>query len=435
MMTQDSIGTVKVSKSGMTYAWLVVLLASFFYCYEYFLRITPSVMTPELMHAFNITAGPLGMLTAAYYYAYTPMQLPVGIMMDNYDTRKVLSFACLMCAIGSYAFAMTNNLWVAGAGRLLIGFGSAFAFVGVLKLATLLLPPRMFGFVSGITTTLGMLGAMFGDIFLNRMVLSQGWKSTIILSAHVGVITTLALYLIIPTFKKEKKNADSSNEPVSSEQVSILKDVIAIFKMPEIWLLGLVGLILYLSLSVMAEMWGPHYLMSAFGMQSQDAADSISLVFAGWAIGAPLFGALSDWMNDRVLFLQIGTLLGGSLIALLIFFPPSVNWEIQASLFLFGIFTSAEILVFALAKECSPIRLAGTALAVTNMIIMVGGIIFQPLVGILLDSQWSGQTENGIQIFTASEYNHALLFLPLTYILAMTCTLFLRKCTVHRVQV
>lgn len=155
------------NKKLQWFPWLVCMLGALFYCYEYYLRIAPSVMTADLMRAFAISAAALGNLTAFYYYAYTPMQLPVGILMDRYGPRRLLVIAVLCCALGSYLFTQTSHIGIAQLGRFLVGFGSAFAFVGVLKLSALWLAPERFAFMSGFATTLGMLGAVIGDISLS----------------------------------------------------------------------------------------------------------------------------------------------------------------------------------------------------------------------------------------------------------------------------
>jgi len=143
--------------------WIICGLGALFYSYEYFLRITPSVMTVELKHFFHIKDGALGSLSAYYYYIYTPMQLAVGLLMDRYGPRRLLTIATLCCVAGSLLFAATPILFVAEMGRFLIGFGSAFAFVGVMKLATIWLPRRYFAMFAGLATSMGMIGAIIGD--------------------------------------------------------------------------------------------------------------------------------------------------------------------------------------------------------------------------------------------------------------------------------
>lgn len=124
--------------------WIICSLAAIFYCYEYLLRIAPSVMVPELMQAFRANATELGILSAFFYFVYTPMQIVVGLLSDLYGPRRILTIAIITCAIGSYLFSTANILLAAAIGRSLIGFGSAFAFVCILKLAAIWLPQRFF---------------------------------------------------------------------------------------------------------------------------------------------------------------------------------------------------------------------------------------------------------------------------------------------------
>src|SRR3990167_10224294 len=130
----------KYNKKVHLFGVLICIVGAVFYSYEYFLRISPSVMEDALRYHFALRATSFGILSAFYYYAYVPMQLPVGIMLDRYGPRLLLTIACGACVLGTFLFTLTTNFYTAATGRLFIGFGSAFAYVGVLKLATIWLP-------------------------------------------------------------------------------------------------------------------------------------------------------------------------------------------------------------------------------------------------------------------------------------------------------
>jgi fucose permease len=91
------------------YPWLICGIAMLFYCFNYFLRVSPSVMQNELSQAFHITATQFGGLAAFYYYAYTPMQLPAGMLYDKFGVRFVLCFACFLAAVGLAIFISADN--------------------------------------------------------------------------------------------------------------------------------------------------------------------------------------------------------------------------------------------------------------------------------------------------------------------------------------
>src|SRR6476660_5353350 len=117
--------------------WFICTLGMLFYCYNYFLRVSPSVMQNDLMQSLHINAYQFGTLAAFYYYAYTPMQVPVGMIYDRYGVRVVQFFACITAVLGVSIFISADTLWTASVGRLLIGLGTAFAYIGVLKLASI----------------------------------------------------------------------------------------------------------------------------------------------------------------------------------------------------------------------------------------------------------------------------------------------------------
>jgi MFS family permease len=406
--------------------WIICSLAALFYCYEYLLRIAPSVMMQDLMQAYHINATVFGNLAAFYYYAYTPMQLPVGVLMDRYGPRRLLTFACLSCAIGSYLFAHAFHIGIAQIGRFLVGFGSAFAFVGVLKLATIWLPPQRFAMIAGLTTSLGMVGGMVGDIYLTALVNQIGWRATVSLSAGAGIVLAIIMYIVIrdnvnerdSSIKKEKRSVDFKE---------IFVGALQIFKKPQIWLCGVVGCFLYLSLTAFAELWGIPYLKAAHGLSSQQAAVSISMVFLGWTFGGPLTGWISDTMGRRLLPVIIGSIGGGLTIAALLYLPFLSLFGINLLLFLFGLFASAEVIVFAIARESCPANLAASALAIVNMMIMLGGVLFQPLTGYFLDLSWTGGMVDGVRNYTLFSYRIALLTLPIAFVLAALLAFFMRE--------
>ena len=154
-----AIGVNLFNRRRILLGSLICLIGAFFYCYEFVLRIIPGALQSELSAAFgNISATAFGQLSAMYYFAYSPMQMPVGMLMDRFGPRRLLTIACLLCTLGSFLFTYSSSLNIAGSGRFLVGFCSSFGFVGVLSLALNWLPRRYFSLVAGLITTLGMLG-------------------------------------------------------------------------------------------------------------------------------------------------------------------------------------------------------------------------------------------------------------------------------------
>lgn len=407
----------------MSLPWVMCGLAAIYYCYEYFLRISPSVMTPELMRAYKLDGAGVGNLSAFYYHAYVPMQIVVGLLMDRYGPRRLLTVACLLCAIGIYLFACCTQLGIAQIGRFMVGFGSAFAFVGAIKLATIWLPPNRFALLSGIIMCLGMIGAMTGDFLLRTMVDAIGWKTACYGSAFFGAILSVILWSFI-------RDRNPANTLLHHEILSfkvLLINLWVILKNHQIWLNGIVGLLLNLVLALFAELWGISYLEQAQGLSRVVAAGANSMVFLGWAIGAPFWGWFSDRIEQRR-----KPIIGAGFMAIiftcaLLYTPNLPAVVIYSLLFGMGFMCSSQILTFAIAHEISSLKITATAIALTNMLVMLGGSIFQPLTGHLLDLFWTGMLNDGAHVYSVTAYHVALSILPFCFLLAIIMTYFLRE--------
>ena len=402
-------------------AWIICGLGALFYCYEYFLRIAPSVMSTELMQTYHLNATQFGNLTAFYYYAYTPMQIVVGVFMDRYGPRLLVTLACLACAVGTYLFACSDILMVAQAGRFLVGFGSAFAFVGALKLATIWLPPERFAMVSGLITALGNVGAMVGDIALTSLVQHQGWRQTSMLSAVAGIGLAVLIVLIVRDSSKKV-----SPHKLLVNFSSVFSGLFQSLRSRQIWLNGLVGGLLYIPTTAFAELWGIPYLEQARGFSQGQSAEIVSMIFLGWVIGCPLVGLLSDILKRRVMPMMVGAVIALAVV-LYIIYTPNLSMHIaMATFLLLGLGACVQVLVFAIGRESSPNHIAGTAIALTNMFVMISGVVFQPVIGKLLDTRWTGAMAHGARVYSPHNFQMAMLVIPGGLIAAIVIMFLIR---------
>ncbi|HHT0592157.1 TPA: MFS transporter [Legionella anisa] len=409
-----------VSRKQLLFGIFICFVGAVFYCYEFILRIIPGVLQTELSIALgHISATTFGQISALYYFAYSPMQMPVGMLMDRFGPRRLLTFACICCTVGSWMFSLTSSMFLVGAGRFLVGFGSSFAFVGVLSLALHWLPRRYFSLVAGLMTTLGMLGLVYGEVKITEWSESIGWEYVLFLIAIVGAGLSVLIFLVV---RDGPEGHQSNKHPLPEFFRNVLKVLMA----PEVWVIGFVGACLYTSLSVFGELWGKTYLEQAHNLTKVEAARTVSAVFLGWAVGAPIAGYLSDHTGRRLLPLVLGAILALICISIVLYWPGLSYVSLNVLLFLYGVFSATEIIVFIMAKECSGAQLSGTVFAATNMIVTLGGVIFQPLVGKLLDTFGDSGIVKGEHIYTVVDYQVALSILPLSLLLVTILAFFIK---------
>lgn len=158
-----------------------------------------------------------------------------------------------------------------------------------------------------------------------------------------------------------------------------------------------------------------------------DAASTISMIFLGWAVGGPLMGVISEKIRLRRLPMTIGSIIAAILIAIVLYVPNLSKLQVASILFIFGLFSSAQIIVFAIGRENSSFELSGTVIALTNLFVMLSGVIFQPIIGVMLDKHWSGTKMQGVHYYNVADFQFALAILPIGLIIACVLTLFLRE--------
>lgn len=400
-------------------AWLIWFFSSLFYFYEFCLQTSPSVMVPELMQAFKVNASALGNLSACYFYAYCIMQIPVGILLDTFGPRRLLTLACLVCATSSYIFAHTDSLLTAEIARFAMGLGSAFSIISSFKLISLWFPHRRFAMLSGLMVTFGMLGAVFGQRPLAHLVENLGWRSSMDSLAIAGFLLTIVLFFVISdgarfeTYKRQHSNDFSWHA---------LKEIL---QRGQTWYTAIYAGLLFAPIAAFGELWGVPYLTETYHLPRTTAASFISLIFIGFAIGSPLMGWLSEKIDKRACLLWGGFI--GALISIVLLLTVHSALAAPFYLFGFGLFASNFMLAFTVAKEVNPEQYTGTAMGFLNTINNLGPSLLQPLIGLALDYKWHGALlADGTRIYSTHDYERAAILIIIDLLLAMLFLFFIK---------
>lgn len=425
-----SLSEKAVSKSGLL-AWAIFLTGILYYCFAYLLRVYPSIMEPQLQAHFSITAGSFGVLTSFYYFAYAPMQLPVGASVDKIGPRRSLLVACMVSLTGATLFAFSDYYALALLGRFLVGFGCAFAYVTALKLITVWLPRRFFATATGAVTGGGMLAAIFTDIFLTHIVQTKGYKSALIFPVIIGFSILALIFLIVRDRPKgvdqslEQKEDEESRSSITFQELG--HHLKLIIKNPQMWIIGCVGALLYLPSSVFLDVWAIPYMESVYHFTPADAAFGFSVMLTGWICSSFATGALSDILGNRRSPLIFASFGAACIAAFIIYVPHIPEMALFMLLFLFGIFCGPHPLCFTLSKENCSTKISGTAISFSNFLIMMGGFIFQPVVGKLLDFFWDDRVSQGVRNYSAGNYMHALSIIPIGLLVAGVLSLLIKE--------
>lgn len=427
-----------IKKKLYLFPWLAWGAGVSFYFLQYLARVTPSVLTTQLAHAFSANAFTLGTLSAFFYYAYVPMQIPAGLLVDRFGSGRLLIISTLTATLGSLAFAYTHNLYLAELSRFLIGFGSAFSFICTIKLISIWFKKKHFGLLTSITQASGVLGAICGVGILSRSIERVHWR--VCLTAIAIAFAALGLIMLVIMIKsrillnKQAKQLQIKLKDQASK-TSILTRLKIVAKNPQTWINALFAATLYAPITIFCEFWGTSYLHNVYSISVEHAATGISFIFLGWIIGAPIMGYISDRIGQRRP-LMIASAFGGLLCLSAILYLPNLSIiYLFTLLFLFGLSNPGVAIAYTLAGEINPGFTAATSIAFVNMASVIFGPLGQPLIGWLLDLHWQGAIINGVHHYSAANYRSSMSILIICLVIACISSFFIKETYCHYVIV
>ena len=403
---------------GACFTWL---LTSLFYSFQFFLRSSPNAMSTTLMDHFSIGIQDLGLFSAMYYIPYSFLQVPVGIALDVWGPKRILRIGTLVCIAGALLFPFSPTFTWALLARFLIGAGAAASFIGSIRMNSLWFSPQYLAFSIGLLSAVGKLGSSMSNKWLPQVLKSgYDWQWVIISLCAVGGALSLFIWMFVKNGPKDVFQGVSHSPSWSM----IGKETLGVLKSPMVWAMGIYGYSMYLVLSVFSDTYSINFLISRLNISKECAGNLSFWVPVGSAIGASLISFLSDYFQQRRLFLSICSCATLAISSLIFYGPALSTFKMGGLLFLLGIASSGQILIFAIVAESFSSRLTGISIGVTNALLMLGGAIHNPLVGHLLTFKSQGNKD---YVYGMSDYRLAFSSLTLCFILASVISFFVKE--------
>lgn len=355
------------STNSRTTAWIVWVIVSVFYAYQYILRVMPNIMLDDIMAQFGISAGIFGQFSGVYYIGYSLMHMPIGIMLDRYGPKKVISSCILLSVAGILPLLFAEHWIYPVAGRLLLGIGSSAAILGVFKIIRMTFDERQFPRMLSLSVTIGLMGAIYGGGPVAYMRELFGYQSVIEIFAVGGLLLAAFTYWIVPDIKAE------GERPVISD----IKEVLSNGRV--VWSCIFAGLMVG-PLEGFADVWGTVFLKQVYGFEGSLASGIPSMIFVGMCFGAPLLSLVADKVGSYLKTIIGAGIVMGVCFASMLMWQLS-SWAISFNFVLVGICCAYQILAIYKASTYVREQVAGLTTAIANMIIMVFGYGFHTAMG------------------------------------------------------
>ena len=392
------------------------------YMLSFFHRVAPAALAQDLAASFQLGAASLGSLAATYFYVYTLMQVPAGVLADTLGPRRILFFGGMVAGAGSLIFGLAPSFERAVVGRTLVGLGVSVTFIAMLKLIAVWYEESRFATLTGLCMLIGNLGSILAGAPLAAATQIASWREIFLAVGLLSLAIGLASYYLVSDGPVAVRR-----QGISVDRTAWLSGLLAVLANRATWpgffvTFGTAG-----AFFSFAGLWAVPYFTQVQGMTRALAANHISVYFLGFAIGSALWGRVSDRIGRRKPLMVLGTLMHSA---------GWLVWLSGASLgagasypfcLTMGILTASMTLAWACAKEVNPPLLSGTATSVVNVGVFLGPAIMQPLVGWLMDRSWDGSMDHGARLYRAADYQQGLWLMAGTALVGCVATLFLRE--------
>jgi len=372
---------------------LFVALALVYSCVS-FHRVTMAVIGDLLAEEFRLGPAELGLLGGILLYCYALVQIPSGVLADNFGPKRTILLSLGLSTAGSVVFAFSQGYAAALVGRILIGAGIGFIYLSAIKILSAWFEEREFGTVLGLLMSLGMLGTLFATTPLALSVKAIGWRNSYLIVAGLTVGLIVLVILRVQNAPKDAKetnpaeaaHTEGTTETFGAKLSGVLSSIWMLMRNRN-YLLLLVFMVAGSSQAGFQTLWAGPFLSRAYGYSLVEVGNVLLWFSIGGVCGAPLWGLLSDRLfKSRKTVLMLTTSIATALWLLPAFAPLSIpKWAVPLLLFGITINWSAIILTHAMIRELFPLKILGIAVGIMNFLTFLCGAMFTQVMGHIVE--------------------------------------------------
>jgi sugar phosphate permease len=392
--------------------WTIFGLLAISYMLVFFHRMVPAAVASDLMAAFGTSAAALGSLAAMYYYVYTAMQIPSGILADTLGPRISVTLGSLVAGGGSIMLGMADTFAAASAGRFLVGLGVSVVFVGLMRSNAIWFSERQYGRISGLTLLLGNLGSILAAAPLVWLLGFFTWREVFIGIGAISILMAVLTWLIVRNGPQElgfpsvrQIEGLPEHTPHGGRIREALRRVFTNRSAwPGFWVnLGVTG-----NMFSFVGLWGVPLLRDVHGLSRAEASGYTTVSLVSFAVGCMAMGWISDHLGLRKPVILVAALVSALAWLALLFLPWAAGWSAYLVYGFLGLAASGFIVTYGAAKEVCEPHSAGMAIALVNTGLFLGAAIMQPAFGWIMDRTWDGTLIEGVREYAWGDYRNAL---------------------------
>ena len=356
------------------------------YVLSYALRAINAVIAPSLVAELGLSNADLGLLSSAYFVSFGALQLPLGVWLDAYGSRRVESALLLVAALGAALFAVSSSLTGLWVGRALIGVGVAACLMAAFKAFRLWFAQDQQARLASWMLVAGTSGALSATVPAQMALPMIGWRGIFWILAALLVLVSAAIFFALRNIEQRHQSPPAARATLAGARDQGSAAYRRIFGDPYFRRLAVLGLINHGMFSAMQSLWAGPWLTTVMGKTPAEAGQvlfalNLVLMLGFLALGWAVPRLLAQGVNvHRMIALGIAGMLLSQLA--LVFAGGAHAWMLWL---LLAAFVPATSLIQSHVGLAFPAALAGRANSAYNMHLFLGAFGAQWGFGVLVD--------------------------------------------------
>ncbi|MDQ0725481.1 nitrate/nitrite transporter [Microbacterium sp. W4I20] len=418
-------------------AWLIWSVGVAAYVLAVTNRTSLGAVGVEAADRFQADASTLALFAVVQLAVYGGMQIPIGVLLDRYGSRPIMTIGMLLMAAGQLTMALSPSVGIAIIARILLGAGDAAIFPAVLRLVATWFPSQRGPLMVQFTGIVGQAGQLIALVPVAALLHATTWTITFGSIAGLGALFAILVALIIRNHPPERDadvtvNTDTGVIRVVTSAIDTGVGIRAAWAHPGTRLAFWSHFTSPFAGTAFILLWGMPFLTAAQGLDTAHAAGIISVyVVAGMVLG-PVIGDLSRRLpNHRSLALVLPAVGVQMLAWIIVLLLPGAAplWLLYVLAVALATGGPASMIAFDHARTHNPSHRLSTATGVTNAGGFIAALIAIFLIGLALDLQGAGTPDT----YTLDAFRIAFLMPIPLWILGVTFILIERKHTRIRI--
>ncbi len=390
----------QVHHIGRRRAWVIWLVGLSVYVLAVFHRTSLGVAGLLAADRFDITASQLATFTVVQLAVYAAMQIPVGVLLDRFGSKKLMLIGLLLMTAGQFWFAFAGSFAAGLTARIMLGAGDAMVFISLLRLVAVWFRVKQAPFITQLTGMAGQAGAIVAATPLAAALSTWGWTRSFGTAAGVGVVLSVALALLV------------TDSPYRGEAVEKIKVRALARTLSEVWgnpgtRLGLwVHFSSQFGATVFTMLWGFPFLVRGEGLDERTASLLLVVMTLTAMAAGPVIATFTAKVPYRRSQLVLGIVLAIMAIwAVVLSLPrPAPLWLLVVLVVVTAVGGPGSMVGFDLARTFHPSDRLGRATGVVNIGGFTASLVTIALIGVVLDRLAPG----GQQDYTLDDFRIAM---------------------------